>query len=449
MIKMSAQQPFLVLDGGFGTTLEDIFHVDVSHTALWSAKPILEQPQVIIDAHLAFLRAGADLLSTATYQCSYRTFQRAGYSDADARTAMTRAVRLADEARRKYCEESGKALSDIKLVLSLGPFGATLSPAQEYDGCYPPPFGPQAYSTSGENVNAFPVGSEGDEAESRAVQALVDFHLERLRVFAADEEVWRAIDIIAFETIPVLREITAVRVAMAKLAAEVADGGKAWWLSVLFPDGKFPEKRRGEPSASREVADVVRSAFAARTSDGDEMADPDGVGVNCTDVSHYSGLVEALQDALPSYTGDSVRPWLVLYPNGGDVYDPVSRTWKEGSGKEEAWADKLVDLATHAHKTTVWGGVVLGGCCRCGPDKIRMLADKRSCLVSCAAPFRDMKRTDQKSPSHSHGDAVGTLRWIRMQAIPPGCRVDNQWATSLDPRATGPRRPDERDFSPM
>ncbi len=76
--------PMLVLDGGLvcnpvyllcpsllrritkGTTLEDVFHKDIS-TPLWSAKPIEDDPEVIIAAHLAFLRAGADVILTSTY----------------------------------------------------------------------------------------------------------------------------------------------------------------------------------------------------------------------------------------------------------------------------------------------------------------------------------------------------------------------------------------------
>ncbi|TRM70184.1 Homocysteine S-methyltransferase [Schizophyllum amplum] len=380
MFNIPAGTSYLVLDGGLGTTLEDVFHVDVSHTELWSAQPILEDPQIIVDAHLAFLRAGADLLSTATYQCSYRTFERAGYSKADACTAMTRAVRLADEARRKYCEESGKTPSDIKIALSLGPFGASLSPAQEYDGCYPPPFGPKAYSAVDANNNAFPAGSAGDEAESLAVQALVDFHLERLRVFSGDHDAWRAIDVIAFETVPLLREIKALRIAMTRLRSELrAPEGNPWWLSVVFPQGQFPEKRRDQSNAAREVTEVVHAVFAAFSISGDEMDVPDGVGVNCTDIAHYPALVATMASEISATCSERpVRPWLVLYPNGGDVYDPVSRTWKEGTGKGDTWADKLVDAGTQAVGAGVWGGLVLGGCCRCGPDEIRQLAQERA-----------------------------------------------------------------------
>lgn len=48
-----------------GTTLEELFRTDISGP-LWSAKPVDDEPQIIIDAHLAFLRAGCDILLTST-----------------------------------------------------------------------------------------------------------------------------------------------------------------------------------------------------------------------------------------------------------------------------------------------------------------------------------------------------------------------------------------------
>lgn len=77
--------PIIVLDGGLvrpriaysrpcliydrylhqGTTLEDVFHRDISNP-LWSARPIEHEPEVIIEAHLSFLRAGARIITAAT-----------------------------------------------------------------------------------------------------------------------------------------------------------------------------------------------------------------------------------------------------------------------------------------------------------------------------------------------------------------------------------------------
>jgi hypothetical protein len=86
---VSEKIPVLILDGGLvciscltgimplrccgsliksqGTTLEDKFHYTISSTPLWSARPIDKEPELIIGAHLAFLRAGARIVSTATY----------------------------------------------------------------------------------------------------------------------------------------------------------------------------------------------------------------------------------------------------------------------------------------------------------------------------------------------------------------------------------------------
>jgi len=61
-----------------GTTLETIFHQDIS-SPLWSAKPIDENPQIIVEAHLAFLRAGARVILTSTllqYLPASRIFSR-------------------------------------------------------------------------------------------------------------------------------------------------------------------------------------------------------------------------------------------------------------------------------------------------------------------------------------------------------------------------------------
>jgi homocysteine S-methyltransferase len=77
---------------------------------------------------------------------------------------MLESVRLADLARTRFIEEQGGILtsSDIIIALSLGPYGASLFPAQEFEGFYPPPYGPKAYSASEMNCNSF-----GNEIKKR------------------------------------------------------------------------------------------------------------------------------------------------------------------------------------------------------------------------------------------------------------------------------------------
>jgi homocysteine S-methyltransferase len=66
----------LILDGGLATELEAAGH-DLSDR-LWSARLLRDDPAAIEDAHLAFLRAGADIIETASYQASVEGFVAAG-----------------------------------------------------------------------------------------------------------------------------------------------------------------------------------------------------------------------------------------------------------------------------------------------------------------------------------------------------------------------------------
>lgn len=49
-----------------GTTLEDDLGVKISHSPLWSAHPLTDNEDSIIEAHLLFLRSGSKIISTAT-----------------------------------------------------------------------------------------------------------------------------------------------------------------------------------------------------------------------------------------------------------------------------------------------------------------------------------------------------------------------------------------------
>ena len=47
--------------------------------SLWSAKVLLENPQLIRDVHLDYFRAGAQVAITASYQATRRALPRAGW----------------------------------------------------------------------------------------------------------------------------------------------------------------------------------------------------------------------------------------------------------------------------------------------------------------------------------------------------------------------------------
>jgi homocysteine S-methyltransferase len=64
----------LVADGGLATELEARGN-DLSDS-LWSARMLLDAPDQIRDAHLAFFRAGAMIATSASYQASFEGFTR-------------------------------------------------------------------------------------------------------------------------------------------------------------------------------------------------------------------------------------------------------------------------------------------------------------------------------------------------------------------------------------
>ncbi|KAH9949044.1 Homocysteine S-methyltransferase [Amylocystis lapponica] len=367
--------PTLVLDGGMGTTLEDVFHTDVA-SALWSAAPVDANEEAVIGAHLAFMHAGADVVLTTTYQCAFETFARAGYTrDAAART-MHKAVRLAADARRRFCT-SAHARRRIRIALSLGPFGATLAPAHEFDGLYPPPYGPHARAASGDASTAFEETAEGREGERAAVDALAAFHLGRLRVYAQDAETWAALDFVAFETVPLAREVCAIRMAVRRLGAEDGVRMKPWWISAVCPGGRLPEEQ--SPGGARvSVREVVRLALQSEgVQDLEENQRPFGVGVNCTSMDVLGTVLEEMTSAVVEVNKRKDTPaWLVVYPNRGDVYDAVNRTWLPyiPDHGDTGWAARLWSILQPVVRRDVWQGVMVGGCCKTSPTEIEALA---------------------------------------------------------------------------
>src|SRR3954471_20232269 len=83
----------VVLDGGLSTELESR-GCDV-RSALWSARLLRDDPAAIADAHAAFAAAGAQVLTTASYQATFPGFAAAGIDRAEASALLTRSVSLA------------------------------------------------------------------------------------------------------------------------------------------------------------------------------------------------------------------------------------------------------------------------------------------------------------------------------------------------------------------
>lgn len=235
---VSPFDPFLneagvvILDGGLATELERR-GADLCDP-LWSAKLLVDDPDLIRQVHEDYFRAGADVGTSASYQASYLGFAGRGLSPAAARDRMRLSVRLVREARDQVALEPGRRTPIV--AASIGCYGAMLADGSEYRGVY--------------DLNA---------------DDLFNWHRPRMETLL-DE----APDILACETIPCLAEAHA-------LARLIGDIGHPAWISFCCRDGATLSS--GEPfAAAVDVVVGVKGVVA--------------VGVNCTAPEHMPSLIE-------------------------------------------------------------------------------------------------------------------------------------------------------------
>ena len=299
----------LILDGGLATELQ-ARGFDLNHP-LWSARLLREAPEAIVAVHHAYLEAGADCITSASYQATVDGFMREGLSHGAATDLLPRSVKLATDARDAFWNVAANRVGRKRplVAASVGPYGAALANGAEYTGAY-----------------------DRDEAGLR------EFHRDRLRLLAAAGAV-----LLACETIPSAGEAR----ALASLLAE--SEGVAAWFSFSCRDGLHIND--GTP-----LADCAR--FLA------PHPQVLAIGVNCTSPEFAASLVA-------SVAAVAEKP-AVAYPNSGESYNAVTKTWSgaaagEWGGLGREWRDA--------------GARLIGGCCRTGPGHVRAL---RQALVPAA-----------------------------------------------------------------
>ena len=295
------QQGFAILDGGLATTLESRgYDLD---DELWSARLLLEDPAAIRQVHSDYLAAGADCVITASYQASLEGFAKRGLDDAEAAARMRAAVDLAIQAREAFdAAQDDSSMRPKPLVAAgIGPYGAYLADGSEYTGHY-----------------------DLDDA------GLYAFHQERWRILAESPA-----DLLACETIPSLREAKV-------LLSLLADTPGRWaWFSFSCGDGIHLHDGSRLIDAARLCAKAPQVA---------------AIGVNCTAPRHILSLIGEL---LQVTTGP-----IIVYPNRGETYDAVLKTWQAGESGS-SWADGV-------HAWHAAGARAIGGCCRVGTEEIAL-----------------------------------------------------------------------------
>ncbi|MFG2869082.1 homocysteine S-methyltransferase [Streptomyces sp. NPDC048338] len=220
----------LVLDGGLSNQLE-AQGCDLSD-ALWSARLLADGPEQIEAAHAAYLRAGAQVLITASYQASFEGFARRGVDRSRAERLFGRSVELARAAAAGVGRQ-------VWVAGSVGPYGAVLADGSEYRGRY-----------------------------GLTVRELERFHRPRIEALAAAGP-----DVLALETVPDTDE--------AEALLRAAEGcGVPVWLSYTIAGERT---RAGQPLAE---------AFALAAGDDRVIA----VGVNCCEPADADRAVRTAAD---------------------------------------------------------------------------------------------------------------------------------------------------------
>lgn len=227
-----ARRGVALLDGGLATTLE-ARGADLSGR-LWSARVLRERPDLVRDVHADFLRAGADVVITASYQASFAGFAAAGIAPDETVELLRRSVALGRDAAVLA------ARPDALVAASVGPYGAYLADGSEYRG-----------------------------DDDRSADELKRFHRGRLEVLSSAGP-----DLIAIETLPSARELA----ALLELLDEVS--GPPAWVTFACRDGE----RIGDGTSFVEAATLAAAHRRVI-----------GVGVNCTPPQHVSPLLRSLQ----------------------------------------------------------------------------------------------------------------------------------------------------------
>ncbi|WP_406399074.1 homocysteine S-methyltransferase [Streptomyces sp. NBC_00879] len=216
----------VVLDGGLSNQLE-AQGCDLSDE-LWSARLLADDPREIEAAHAAYVRAGAQVLITSSYQATFEGFERRGVAREEAAGLLARSVELARTAGELVPHE-------VWVAASVGPYGAMLADGSEYRGRY-----------------------------GLSVRELERFHRPRIEALVAAGP-----DVLALETVPDMDEAEALLRAVDAYGLPV-------WLSYTITG----ERTR----AGQELA----AAFALAAGHDQVIA----AGVNCCDPRDADRAVE-------------------------------------------------------------------------------------------------------------------------------------------------------------
>ena len=291
----------LILDGGLGSELVRRGQ-DIS-SKLWSAELLIDNPQAIAEVHRDYLDAGAQCITSASYQASVPGFASIGVASQRARDLFNHSVEIARKACDEFLSHNPNCGYQPMVAASVGPYGAFLADGSEYTGYY---------------------GVED--------RTLVEFHRQRLEWL--DQS---GADVLACETIPSLQEAS-ILCELLKTANTPA------WISFSCRN-------------DRQLNDG--STITAAAAMFERHPKVVALGVNCSAPQTIASLIGRIKSILPGKA-------IVVYPNSGEHYDAVSKTWHG--------VETPLECAAAARTWLNAGASIIGGCCRIGPAHIAAIA---------------------------------------------------------------------------
>ena len=304
-----AASPLLVLDGSMSTPLENM-GVGLN-TKLWTARALADCLEKIKQVHKNYLKAGADCGITCSYQATIPGLMGIGYTKEQAEELIVKSVGIFQEAREEWWQEEGKDGKRVwpLCLASVGPYGAYLADGSEYRGNY-----------------------------GVSEETLYEFHKHRM------ELLWEAgADLLLMETQPSLKEA----LTEAKIAEEI---GADYWISFSCMD----EKHINEGEKIAECAKIF-------SQDAYKYPHLKMLGANCTKPVYISRLIRELR------AGTDLP--IAVYPNSGEEYDPITKTW-HGTNDKRTFYDYALSYFQN-------GATAVGGCCTTVESHIRQAAEAR------------------------------------------------------------------------
>lgn len=187
------------------------------------------------------------------------------------------------------------------VAASIGPYGAFLADGSEYSG---------NYDISDEELKAF--------------------HKRRLEIILETNP-----DLLAIETIPSFKE--------AEIIVELLEEYEkiTCWLTFSAKD-----------ETHTNAGDKIEECMAYF----DNKKHIHALGVNCTAPQYISSIIKTIKKV-------SLKP-IVVYPNGGSKYNPITKQWEKGD----------ISAQEYAKMAYLWyqeGAKIIGGCCETGPEEIK------------------------------------------------------------------------------